>query len=114
MPRLPEIEYALQARETDTRPAVSALANLIQKMAAKGMTLARGEIGKRHLEGATDFGIHVMDFARKSIWRQPFHHGIRIKERLVNPFWCCTKHAMELDGISSHDEFSFSLVSGDE
>ena len=35
MPRLPEIEYALQARETDTRPAVSALANLIQKMAAK-------------------------------------------------------------------------------
>ena len=35
MPRLPEIEYALQARETDTRPAVSALVNLIQKMATK-------------------------------------------------------------------------------
>jgi DNA-binding transcriptional LysR family regulator len=33
MPRLPEIEYVLQAKETDTRPAVSALADLIQQMA---------------------------------------------------------------------------------
>jgi hypothetical protein len=33
MPRLPEIEYVLKAKETDTRPAVSALANLIQEMA---------------------------------------------------------------------------------
>jgi DNA-binding transcriptional LysR family regulator len=33
MPRLPEIEYVLQMRETDTRPAVSALGNLIQEMA---------------------------------------------------------------------------------
>src|SRR5215472_348439 len=30
MPRLPEIEYVLKARESDTRPAVSALASLIQ------------------------------------------------------------------------------------
>ena len=34
MPRLAEIEYVLQARETDTRPAVSALGNLIQEMVA--------------------------------------------------------------------------------
>jgi DNA-binding transcriptional LysR family regulator len=33
MPSLPEIEYVLQVRETDTRPAVSALASLIQQMA---------------------------------------------------------------------------------
>ena len=30
MPRLPEIEYVLKARESDTRPAVSALASLIR------------------------------------------------------------------------------------
>ena len=30
MPGLPEIEYVLKAKETDTRPAVSALANLIK------------------------------------------------------------------------------------
>jgi DNA-binding transcriptional LysR family regulator len=34
MPSLPEIEFVLRVRETDTRPAVSALANLIQQMAA--------------------------------------------------------------------------------
>ena len=33
MPKLPEIEYVLQVRETDTRPAVSALANVIQEIA---------------------------------------------------------------------------------
>jgi DNA-binding transcriptional LysR family regulator len=33
MPRLPEIEFVLHARETNTRPAVSALANVIQLMA---------------------------------------------------------------------------------
>jgi DNA-binding transcriptional LysR family regulator len=38
MPRLPEIEYVLQAREADTRPAVSALGNLIQEMAAKAIS----------------------------------------------------------------------------
>jgi DNA-binding transcriptional LysR family regulator len=35
MPRLPEIEYVLSAKETDTRPAVSALANLIQENALR-------------------------------------------------------------------------------
>jgi DNA-binding transcriptional LysR family regulator len=35
MPRLPEIEYVLKTRESDSRPAVSALANLVQEMAAK-------------------------------------------------------------------------------
>ena len=38
MPRLPEIEYVLQTREKDTPPAVSALANLIQEMAAKAIS----------------------------------------------------------------------------
>jgi hypothetical protein len=59
-------------------------------LAAKGVTFACREIRKRHLEGATDFGIHVVDFARKSIWRQPFHHGVRIKKSSIDPLWCCT------------------------
>ena len=37
MPNLPEIEFALLVRETDTRPAVSALANLIQQMASNAI-----------------------------------------------------------------------------
>jgi DNA-binding transcriptional LysR family regulator len=35
MPRLPEIEYVLKTRASDARPAVSALGNLVQEMAAK-------------------------------------------------------------------------------
>jgi DNA-binding transcriptional LysR family regulator len=38
MPELPEIEYVLQARETDTRPAVSALGNLIREMAVTAIS----------------------------------------------------------------------------
>jgi DNA-binding transcriptional LysR family regulator len=37
MPRLPEIEYVLKTRESDARPAVSALGNLVQEMAAKAV-----------------------------------------------------------------------------
>jgi DNA-binding transcriptional LysR family regulator len=35
MPKLPDVEYVLHVRESDTRPTVSALANLIREMAAK-------------------------------------------------------------------------------
>lgn len=38
MPKLPEIEFILQTRETDGRPAVAALRNLIQEMAAKSIS----------------------------------------------------------------------------
>lgn len=38
MPKLPEIEFALLVRESDTRPAVSALANLIQQMATNAIS----------------------------------------------------------------------------
>jgi DNA-binding transcriptional LysR family regulator len=38
MPKLPEIEFVLQTRETDTRPVVAALGNLIQEMAAKSLS----------------------------------------------------------------------------
>jgi hypothetical protein len=35
MPKLPDVEYVLRMRESDTRPTVSALGNLIREMAAK-------------------------------------------------------------------------------
>ena len=35
MPKLPDVEYVLQVRESDTRPTVSALGSLIREMAAK-------------------------------------------------------------------------------
>jgi DNA-binding transcriptional LysR family regulator len=38
MPRLPAIEYVLKTRESDARPAVSALGNLVQEVAAKAIS----------------------------------------------------------------------------
>jgi DNA-binding transcriptional LysR family regulator len=35
MPKLPEVEYVLRVRESNTRPAVTALGKLIQEMAAR-------------------------------------------------------------------------------
>jgi DNA-binding transcriptional LysR family regulator len=44
MPKLPEVEYVLHLRESDTRPAVSALGKLVEEMAAKaGVTGAAKE-----------------------------------------------------------------------
>src|SRR5215217_127667 len=76
----------------------------------EGVAFLRCEIGKRHLERPADFGVHVMHLGRKSIGRQPFHHGIRVQERPVNPFWCRTKHAMESNGIRCHASVSFPWV----
>src|SRR4051812_8862806 len=84
----------------DVRVANPFMRHEFEILDAKGVTLARAEIGKRHLERATNFGIHVMDLACKSIWRQPLYHSVRIKERPVNPFWCRTKRAMKSNGIS--------------
>jgi DNA-binding transcriptional LysR family regulator len=38
MPRLPEIEFVLETKETDTRPAVAAVGNLIQEIAAQSIS----------------------------------------------------------------------------
>jgi len=38
MPRLPEIEFVLQAKETDTRPAVAAVGDLIQEIASQSIS----------------------------------------------------------------------------
>jgi hypothetical protein len=35
MPTLPEIEFVVQTKETDTRPAVAAVGNLIQEIASQ-------------------------------------------------------------------------------
>jgi len=40
MPKLPEIEFVLQAKERDSRPAVAALGNLIQEIAANSIASA--------------------------------------------------------------------------
>src|SRR5215510_2437969 len=39
MPKLPEVEYVLHMKQSDTRPAVSALGDLIREMGAKAISI---------------------------------------------------------------------------
>src|SRR5262249_36626701 len=100
--------FSRQSRIVEViRVAKALMRRQFEILASEGVAFARCEIGERHLERPADFGVHMMDLARKSIRRQPFHHGVRVEERSVNPVWCRTKHGMESDGIRSH-VFSFT------
>src|SRR5204863_62770 len=44
------------------------------------MAFTRSEISERHLIGAADLCIHLVNLSRESIWRKPFRHRIWIKE----------------------------------
>ena len=66
---------------------------------AERMALAGGEIGERHLVGAADLGIHLVDLAGESVWRKPLGHRVRIKERAIDFLGRGTEHAVKSDRI---------------
>jgi hypothetical protein len=73
--------------------------------------LAR-EVGEGHPVRAADFRVEVMNLARESIGRQPFHHRVRIKERPVNSLRRRLDHSMESDsvGIALCHDFLLSMI----
>ena len=52
MPRLPEVEFVLKTRSSDARPGVTALANLVQEMAAEALPTAKRMRGQHQSRGA--------------------------------------------------------------
>jgi hypothetical protein len=71
------------------------------------VTLAGAEIGERHLVGAADLGIHVVNLASKAVGRKPFGHGVPIEKRLVDFLGRRTENSVQSDSIACHDFFSF-------
>jgi hypothetical protein len=71
------------------------------------MALPGGEIRERHLVGAADFGLQVMNFAGKPVWGKPFGHRVSIQERPINFLRWCTEDAVKPDRIRRHDFLSF-------
>jgi hypothetical protein len=63
------------------------------------VALAGGEISERHLVGAADFRVQVMDLARESIRRKPLGQCVRIEERPINSLRCRPEHTVEPDGV---------------
>ena len=48
---------------------------------AERVTAAGAEIRERHLVGATDFRVQVVNLAGESVRRKPLGHRVRVEER---------------------------------
>jgi hypothetical protein len=73
---------------------------------AEGVALARGEIRERHFVRAANAGVHVVNLAGKSVWRESFDHRFRIEERPVDQLGSSPEDTVQLNG-AGHDSFSF-------
>src|SRR5215212_634842 len=63
------------------------------------MAVPATEIGERHAVSASDFCVEVMNLARESIWRKPFHHCVCIEKCAVNSLRRCMEHSVESDSV---------------
>jgi hypothetical protein len=81
----------------------------LEILSAKGMTVSRGEVRKRHFVGAADFGINMVDLASETIWRQPFSHRVGIEKRSVDSLGACPEYAMKSNCVRSHNSFAFPI-----
>ena len=72
-------------------------------LAAKGVAVARREVRERHLVGTADPGIHVMNLAGETVWRDPLRHRVSIQKRPVDPFRIRTEHTVKSDDAYRHD-----------
>src|SRR6266511_2628955 len=68
-------------------------------LSAEGVAMPCGEIRERHLVGAADLGIQVVNLASESVWRKPFGHCIGIQERPIDSLRRRTEHAVKPDGV---------------
>jgi hypothetical protein len=69
-----------------------------------------GEIRERHLVGAANFGIQLVNLAGESVWWKPFGHCVRIQERAIDSLRRRTKYTMKSDGVCRHAFVSFRSV----
>ena len=79
-------------------------------LAAKRMTVACCEVRERHLVGATNCGIHVVNLAGETMWWKPLGHCVGVQERSVHTLGFCAKHAVKSDGSCGHDQFTFRFA----
>jgi hypothetical protein len=66
------------------------------------MAVAGREIRERHLVGATDFGVKMVNLAGEPVWRKPLDHCIRIDKSPIDPLGRRTQHTVKTDGVR-HD-----------
>src|SRR6185369_12393719 len=72
------------------------------------MALPGAEVRERHLVGAADFGLEMMDLAGKPVWRKPFGHCVSVQERTIDFLRSRVEHAVKPDSVGWHSFRSFS------
>src|SRR5262245_42743947 len=94
------LHLAGQARIVESvRVANAFVWHQLQVFSAERVTAAGGEIRERHLVGAADFGLDVVDLTRESVWRKPFGHRVRVEERPIDLLGRCAYHPVKLDEV---------------
>src|SRR2546422_1489871 len=68
-------------------------------LASERMTLARGEVRKRHLMCPADFGIHVVNLSSESVRRKPLAYRVWIKECSIHTLMRRTQDPVKPDSI---------------
>src|SRR6266850_249250 len=104
------LHLALEIRIVElVRVTNAAVGDELQVGATEGMAVAGREIGERHLMSTADPRIHMMALAGEPVRRQPFRHRVRVGECAVELLRATAKHAVKLDGVAFHGQFSFSM-----
>src|SRR5207342_3343505 len=71
---------------------------------AERVTLAVGEVAKRHLETAADLRIEAMHCTGEAVGRQPLRHGIRFGEGAIDLLRLRRQNAVQSNG-ARHGSF---------
>src|SRR6202030_2671248 len=79
-------------------------------LAAKGVTVACRKVRERHLVGAANFGIHVVNLAGETVGRKPLGHCVSVQKCAIDALGLRPEHAMKSDGSCGHEQFSFRLL----
>src|SRR5204862_8308873 len=87
-------------------------ANLFERhqltiLATKGVTVACREVLERHLVGAANCGIHVMNLTGEPVWRKPLGYSVSVQKRAIDALEIRPEHAVQSDGACGHDRSPF-------
>src|SRR6266436_3128280 len=74
----------------------------LEILSAKRVALPRREVRKRHLVGAANLGVHMVNLAGKAVRREPFGHGVGFKKRPIDSFRRRPQHTVKSDSVCGH------------
>src|SRR3989442_14990952 len=73
------VHFSSQVRVVEAVPIANCFEwDELTILPAEGVAVACREVRERHLVGATNFGIHMVNLAGETIWRKPLCHCVSV------------------------------------